>query len=162
MQKPHELSFVLPVWRVSWAVVLSSSQAALEILRVAVQGHKGVRQRVGSCTHSSGVLESLHRAHALLRAQADNGTLGVVGGDHQDTVAFAAVGFGFGLVRVAGDRTTLQKVTAEAGRLRLCAVHSLALSTADALLQQYVLYAGRESKALTWEGMDRLCQTRWD
>jgi hypothetical protein len=165
MQRPRGLSFVWPVWQVLWAVVLSSLQTALEILRAALQGHKGLRQRVGSRTHSSGVLESLHRVHALLHARADNGALGVVGGDHQDTMAFAAVGFGFdfgfGLVRVAGDRTTLQKVTAEAGCLRLCAVHSLALSTADARLQQYVLCAGRESKALTWEGMDRLFQTRW-
>lgn len=144
-------------------MVLSSLQAALEILRA---GHKGLRQRVGSCTHSSGVLEALHRAHALLHARADNGALGVEGGGHQDTMAYAAVGFGFGfgfgLVRVAGDRTTPQRVTAEAGRLRFCVVHSLTLSTVDARLQQYVLYAGRESKALTWEGMDRLFQTRWD
>jgi hypothetical protein len=141
-------------------VVLSSSQAALEILRVALQGHKGLRQQVSSCTHSSGMLESLHRARALSHARADNGTLGAVGGDHRDTVAFAAVGFG--LIRVAGDRTTPQKEAVEAGRLRLCAVHLLALSTADARLQQYVLCAGRENKALTWEEMDRLFQTRWD
>jgi hypothetical protein len=160
MQRRRGLSFVLPVWRVLWAVVLSSSQAALEILRVALQGHKGLRQQVGSCTHSSGVLESLHRAHALLHARADNGALGAVGGDHRDTVTFAAVGFG--LVRVAGDQTTPQKEAVEAGRLRLCAVHSLALSTADARLQQYVPCAGRENKALTWEEMDRLFQTRWD
>jgi hypothetical protein len=106
------------------------------------------------------VLESLHTAHALLHAKADNGTIGVVDGGHRDTVAFVAVSFG--LVRVAWDRTTLQRVAVEADRLQLCAVHSLALSTADARLQQYVLCAGRESKALTWEGMDRLFQTHWD
>ena len=125
-------------------MVLSSLQAALEILRA---GHKGLRQRVGSCTHSSGVLEALHRAHALLHARADNGALGVEGGGHQDTMAYAAVGFGFGF---------------GFGLVRVCVVHSLTLSTVDARLQQYVLYAGRESKALTWEGMDRLFQTRWD
>lgn len=160
MQMLRGLSFALPVWQALWAVVLSLSQAALEMLRAALQGRKGLRQQVGSCTHSSGVLELLHREHALSHERADNGVIGVVDVGHRDTVAFVAVGFG--LVRIAGDRTTLQRVAVEAHRLRPCAVHSLALSTADARLQQYVLCAGRESKALTWEEMDRLFQTHWD
>lgn len=137
------------------------SQAAPGFLHVALREHKRLCRQVDTRTHSSAELEALHRTHALSHVLVGSGVPGDAGDVHQDTVDFAVVSYGS--AGAAEDRTKPQRVAVKAGRLRLCAVHSLPLGTADARIQQYVLGAGKENEALTWEGTGRLAvQTRWD
>lgn len=130
------------------------SPVALESLLVALQRHKMVRQWVvGSHRNSSVVVEVLHTLRTRLRVQTGSDQTGVAGVAVQGTVAFASC---FGSAMAAEDRTAQRKAAATADRLRSCAVCSLAQDTGDARSQQYVLGVGKETEALTWEGMGSL------